>query len=130
MVKTGEIDTGGIAIKNVVKGTLLSMVATIILLFIYAIMLTYTNINESTIPIITIIITAISILAGSAITTLHIRKNGAINGGLVGIIYIFSLYIISSIITGNFAVTSYSVIMIAVSIISGIIGGIIGVNRK
>ena len=49
---------------------------------------------------------------------------------ILGIIYMFSLYIISSIITGNFAVTSYSIIMIAVSIISGIIGGIIGVNRK
>ena len=130
MVKMGEIDTGGIAIKNVIKGTLLSMFATIILLFIYAIMLTYTNISESTIPLITIIITAISILAGSAITTLHIRKNGAINGGLVGIIYILSLYLVSSVVTSNFTVNSYSIIMMAISIIAGILGGIIGVNRK
>ena len=130
MVKMGEIDAGGIAIKNVIKGTLLSMFATIILLFIYAIMLTYTNISESTIPLITIIITAISILAGSAITTLHIRKNGAINGGLVGIIYILSLYLVSSVVTSNFTVNSYSIIMMAISIIAGILGGIIGVNRK
>lgn len=130
MVKMGEINEGTIAIKNVIKGTLLSMVTTIILLFIYAIMLTYTNISENTIPLVTIIITAISILAGSAMTALHIRKNGAINGGLVGIIYIVSLYLISSVVTGNFTVNSYSIIMIAVSIIAGIIGGIIGVNRK
>ena len=130
MVKIGEMDTGTIAIKDIIKGTLLSMLATIILLFVYAIMLTYTNISESTIPVVTIIITAISILAGSAITTLHIRKNGAINGGLVGIIYIVSLYLVSSVVTGNFTVNSYSIIMIAISIISGIIGGIIGVNRR
>ncbi len=130
MVKMGEMNTGSIAIKDIIKGTLLSMIATIILLFIYAIMLTYTNISESTIPVVTIIITAISILAGSAITTLHIRKNGAINGGLVGIIYILSLYIISSIVTGNFSVNSYSIIMIAISLIAGMLGGIIGVNRK
>ena len=130
MVKTSEINSNAIAIKDIIKGMLLSMIATIILLFAYAIILTYTNVSESTIPVVTIIITAISILAGSAITTLHIRKNGAINGGLVGIIYIVSLYLVSSVVTGNFTVNSYSIVMIAVSIIAGILGGIIGVNRK
>ena len=85
---------------NILKGVIISIIFTLIFLFVFSIILTYTNISESTIPVVTIIITAISILAGSAITTLHIRKNGAINGGLVGIIYILSLYIISSLVTG------------------------------
>ena len=130
MLKTGEINTDGVAIKNVIKGTFLSIILTVILLLVFAAILTYTNISESTIPIVTIAITAISILIGSQITTIHIKKNGAINGGLVGIIYILSLYIISSLVTKNFAMNSYSIIMIAVSIIAGVLGGIIGVNRK
>lgn len=130
MVKKGEIGTREMAIKDVLKGIIISILTTAILLSVYAIILTYTSVNENTIPVITIIITAISILLGSAITTLHIRKNGAMNGGLVGIIYIFAIYILSSVITGNFSVNNYSIAMIVISIIAGITGGIIGVNRK
>ena len=77
-----------------------------------------------------IIITGISILIGSQITTSSIKKNGILNGILVGAIYIIMLYLLSSAISKNFSLNNYSIIMIATSIIIGGLGGIIGVNRK
>lgn len=114
----------------ILKGIAISFIATLILLFIFSILLTYTSIQESVIPTVIIIITALSILISSEFTTIKIKKNGIINGGIIGFTYIMLLYIISSIVKGNFSFNMYSIIMIIVSILAGMLGGIIGVNQR
>ena len=89
-------------IKNILIGTVISMLISIILLFKFSAILAYTRVNEHTMPIVVIIITVISILIGSQISVYKINKNGIKNGGLVGLIYILFLYLISSIITRKF----------------------------
>ena len=128
MVKVNENNPNSIV--RILKGSIISIIVSLVLLIIYAALLTYTNINENTMPTVIIIVTALSMLIGSQITTSKIRKNGIFNGALVGIIYILFLYLISSIVTKKFSLNSYSIIMISTSIIIGGIGGIIGVNRK
>ena len=115
-------------IIRILKGSVTSILLTIILLFIFAIILTYTNLQENIMPAVVIIITAISILIGSSISTLKIKKNGLLNGAMVGIIYILSIYLISSIIGMDFSCNTNSIIMMVVGIVAGMIGGIIGVN--
>lgn len=128
MVKVNENSSSSMV--RILKGSAISIVVTLVLLIIFSAILTYTNINESTMPTVIIIATALSILIGSQITTTRIKKNGILNGALVGVIYIAFLYIISSIITKNFSLNNYSIIMMATSILIGGLGGIIGVNRK
>ncbi len=110
------------------KGLIISVISTLLLLFIFAILLTYTNIQENAIAPVMLVITGISILIGSTISMLKIKKNGLIMGGAVGLIYILALYIISSLVEVGFALNVKSVIMIIISIIAGMIGGIVGVN--
>lgn len=124
------METSSNSIIKILKGSAISVVATLILLIVFALLLTYTNINESTMPTVVIVITGLSILIGSQIATRNIKKNGIINGVLVGIIYIACIYIISSIVTKNFSLNNYAIIMIATSVLVGGLGGIIGVNRK
>lgn len=115
---------------RIIKGSILSIILTMICLLIFSLILAYTNIPEKTmIPVITAV-TAISILAGSIISVSKIEKKGIINGALVGLIYILTIYIISSIAKGNFGITINSIILIASAIIAGMLGGIIGVNIK
>lgn len=118
------------SIMKILKGSVISIIISMILLSIFAILLTYTNINENTMPTVIIIITAFSILIGSQISTRSIKKNGIINGILVGAIYVAFLYLLSSIVSKNFSMNNNSIIMIATSIAIGGLGGIIGVNRK
>ena len=115
---------------NIIKGVFIAFVTTLILLILYAIILTYTNVSEQTISPVVIVITGISILIGSTIGNHKIQKNGLLNGACVGLIYIITIYLISSILSGNFGLNVASIIMIAVSIIFGILGGIIAVNQK
>ena len=63
-------------IIRIIKGSVFSILITLILLFIYAILLTSTNIPESTMSVVVITITGISILIGSSISSFKIKKRG------------------------------------------------------
>lgn len=115
---------------QIVKGIGISIIITLILLFVFSLLLTYTNISENTIPAVVIVITGISILIGSSIINLKIKKNGIINGAIIGGSYILILYVISSILSGSYALTVPAIIMIIVGLVTGMLGGIIGVNLK
>ena len=113
---------------RVTKGVIISVLTTLVLLFLFSAILTFTNVQESTIKPVIIVISIISLLIGSSISTLKISKKGIINGGIVGIVYILIIYILSSIVGGTFNLNIESVVMISLSILAGMIGGIIGVN--
>lgn len=129
MVKVSENMNENNIIK-ILKGSAISIIITLIGLLIYSIILSYTSVAETTMPVTIIIISAISILIGSTLSTSNIKKNGIINGMLVGLIYITVIYLLSSIVTGNFLLNITSIIMIITSVLTGTLGGIIGVNKK
>lgn len=113
---------------RIIKGSIFAIIISFILLLIFAMLLCYTNLSENTIKPVVLVITGISILIGSMISTRKIRKNGLLNGSLVGFIYIVILYLVSSLFLAGFLLTFNSFIMLLVGIVTGIIGGIIGVN--
>ena len=92
---------------KILKGLFISFCITLIGILIFSIVLTYSNISETTVPIVIIAISFVSILIGSTISTRKISKNGMVNGGIIGGIYI---------------------IMIILGILAGLIGGILGIN--
>ena len=110
------------------KGILISLLVTLLVIFIFSILLVYTNISERVIPIVIIIMTFISILIGSIISMRKVSNNGMINGAIIGGTYVMLLYLISSTLNTGFSINVYTIIMIIAGIISGLIGGIIGVN--
>ncbi|MEI3392358.1 MAG: TIGR04086 family membrane protein [Clostridia bacterium] len=125
-----EIFENNKPIISIIKGTAISFLATIIALTVFAVLLTYTDLSENTVKPVIITITGISILIGSSIGTRKIRKNGLITGGIIGALYILIIYIISSAINTNFALSLGSAIMMGIGLIGGVLGGIIGVNTK
>ena len=117
-------------IKRIIIGVGISLLASFIFLLIYASILSFTDVPESSIAPVVITITGISILIGSIIGSRKITKNGIINGAMVGLVYILIIYLISSLLNGNFALNLQSIIMIVVAILCGVVGGIIGVNKS
>ncbi len=116
----------GIILTNVI----ISYVITLILYMVYALVLEYTNVPESTIPILTTVIGMISVFIGSSLAVMKIKEKGLINGAIVGLIYILFVYLLSSILSTGFGLNGYSLSIIAFYIIFGMIGGIIGVNIR
>lgn len=114
----------------IIKGTVISIIFTMIFLLIFSLLLTYTNISETFISPVIIVITATSIFIGSSMGSIKMKKNGLLNGALIGGIYLISIYLLSGIINQNFALNMQSIIIIIAGMICGMFGGIIGVNKK
>lgn len=115
-------------VMAVVKGCLFAIVLSIILLTIYALLLANTSISENTMMPVVLTITGISILIGGTISSRKMKKNGLIYGGVVGLVYVITLYLASSISMVGFSLSANSFIMLGVGVLAGVIGGIIGVN--
>lgn len=114
---------------QILKGIGISLITTLVFLVIFALILTYTQVEEKTINPVIIVITALSILIGSSIVNIKIKKNGLINGAIIGGAYMLIIYLISTILNWKFGLNAQSIIMIVVGVIFGILGGILGVNN-
>ena len=117
-------------IKNIIKGVGIALLFTLICLLIFSAVLTYTNVSEEWIQPVIIVLTGISILIGSSLGSLKLKKNGIMTGAIIGGIYFLILYMISGLISMNFSINTQMLITICVGIVFGILGGIIGVNKK
>ncbi len=116
---------------SILKGTVISIIFTLICLTIFALLLVNTNMSENLIQPVIIGVTVISIMIGSFWANRKMSKNGIINGCIVGLLYVLIIYVISSIANGmNFSLNIGSIVMIILGIMGGAIGGIIGVNIR
>ena len=113
---------------RLLKGLGIALLASLMGIFIFSIILMYTNLSEATIPIVIIVISFISILLGATISTRKISQRGMLSGGIIGGTYVALLYLTSSIVGPGFTMNMYTVIMLIAGVIAGLIGGILGVN--
>ena len=108
-------------IIRILKGSILSIAITIIALIIFALVLAYTNMPETAITPVVITIAGTSILVGSMISSIKMKKQGLVNGSLVGLIYILIIYLLSSTIDKDFSLNASSAIMCLTCILTGAI---------
>jgi putative membrane protein (TIGR04086 family) len=117
-------------LKSILRGIIISYIITIPTFIIFAFILSYTNFPEKYILPAVVITTAISILMAGSSVTRNVSNKGWLNGGVVGFIYMFVLYIASSIVYGNFSIDRYVMTMGIMGALIGAIGGIVGINFK
>lgn len=120
--------TKGKQILLILKGVVIGYAITIVLTLIYAALLAYTDINESTIPTFMFVISIISVFIASSIIVIKTKEKGLKNGGLIGFTYILLIYILGSITGKGFEMTGYVIVTMIFNILLGMIGGVIGVN--
>lgn len=118
------------SIKCIFIGIIISVITTIILLLLLSAVLTYTSIGENIIQPAIIVITGVSILLGSSVSNYKIKRRGILNGAIIGGTYLLTIYLLSSLINRVYCLNTASVITIVIGIGLGILGGIIGVNKK
>ena len=114
--------------KNFFKCLGLSIIVSLILIGILSLIMSNTNINDNLLNPFIIGIVTFSILIGGFYMAKNKKEKGIVFGSLLGIAYILSLYILSSIVLLDFSLTINSLIFICLGILGGAIGGILGVN--
>ncbi len=110
------------------KGVIYAYIITIPFLIAFALILTYTDFPEKYIAPAVIITTIGSILFTSLTSAKNIKTKAWLNGSLIGFFYMLILYFVSSIVFKNFSLDKYVLTMVLIGVLSGAIGGILGVS--
>ena len=116
--------------KSVLKGILAAYIITIPAFMLFALILSNTDFPQKLISPAVVITTIISVLTAGSVSTKGLKNRGWLNGSIVGFIYMLILYIISSLVFKNFSIDKYVVTMSLIGILTGAIGGIVGINIK
>ena len=115
---------------HILKGLGYACITTLIVLLIYNLLLTYTNVSADSVSIVTSFITTVSAAFGGFYACKHIQEKGLIYGFIVGVSYIILLIIMFYLAKENYLfdiTVLYKAILVSVA---GGIGGVLGVNFK
>lgn len=117
-------------IVTIIKGILVSYLFTLPMFAVFAYFLTFVDFPQKYLSTAVIITTLLSIVIAGWISTRNVRSKGWLNGGIVGIIYMLILYLLSSIVYREFTLNSHVLILLAIGVLTGSIGGILGINLR
>ncbi len=115
---------------SVAKGALVAVCVSLVLVLMFAFLLKFTNIPESTIKPVNQVIKGISILIGVFVGLRKSKELGLVSGLLIGFIYTIVAFVVFSILGGVFAFDLTFLSDILFGAVMGAICGIICVNLK
>lgn len=115
---------------SVFKGILAAYIITIPAFMLFALILANTDFPQKLISPAVVVTTIISVLTAGSVSTKGLKNKGWLNGSIVGFIYMLILYIFSSLIFKNFTIDKYVATMSVIGVLTGAIGGIVGINIK
>lgn len=126
------VDGGGVssAALGFLKGVLIAALITLVIFSLAALILSYTPLPESAIPYITFGTQIIGSLISGFIPAKRAGTKGLLTGGLSALIYMLIIWLVSSLASDGFYMGSHILTMFLVSLASGALGGIMGVNFK
>lgn len=107
-----------------------SLIITVILMLIIAAIITYTSVSDSIMPLLTSVIMVISIAYSGLLSATKVRKRGLMHGLITGAIYIMLVLFLSWVLARDFSINKFTIIKAIIGVISGGVGGMIGVNLK
>ena len=117
-------------ILGLVMGVVIAYAITAIVFIATAIGITYTSLQEGTVPAIVMITCVVAVMVAGFDASRKADKNGWIWGMAAGGLYALILICIITWISGGFVMDGRKIILALLSIVGGGIGGVIGINFK
>ena len=117
-------------LKHMTVGVLMAYAITSIAFLGYALLITYTDLSESNLPMVVAITTLLSVLVAGFDAARGAQKRGWIWGMAAGGVYVLIMVIIMVTLLPTFAVDSRTFTTILIGIAGGGLGGMLGINLK
>ncbi len=127
-----EVNDTGIAsgIIFMLKTVLFSYLVSVVLLFLVSILATFQAFSDQLIAIIANSVTALGVFLCGFMSGRHFASRGLIFGAISGIIYALLLLIIGNIASGTMSFGAEALTALAIGILCGAVGGIVGINTR
>ncbi len=117
-------------IVTTLKMVFLAMLVTAVALLVLSAFTTYGPISDAAAAGCVTAATVISIFAAGFFVARRGRTRGWLAGGFSGIIYVFIMLILGSIMFGGFSLGGEFLKTLALGVVSGALGGIFGANFR
>lgn len=117
------------SIFNILKGVLFSLIFSVVLVLLLAVIAKYTDVSEKVILIINQIIKVVAVLLGILIGFKG-QKGGLLIGAIFGLLYTLLSFAIFSLISGELDFSQISIYDFLIGIGTGAVSGILTVNLK
>lgn len=127
-IATGEVK--GMLFKAIIKGALLALSISLILICIFAFMLRFIDIPISAIEPINQVIKFGSIILGVFVSLKKVKEMGLITGFIIGVLFTLLAFVVFSLLNGGFCFETSLINDILFGGIAGGIAGIVAVNFK
>lgn len=112
------------------KGILISYILTMIVFIIFALLITYTDLNEKHIGTVIRVTTALVCILSGLITAGSANKGGLIWGIISGMCYVAIMCGVGFALIPDYGLTSKLIVSLMLAIAGGGLGGVIGINLK
>lgn len=110
------------------EGVIRGFFLTLVLLIIYAIMITYGDRGESFKNVALLVISMISVVYACIYSSKKIGKKGYVVGLCVSFLYMLIIYIVSIATGGSPKLTEANLIRLALCMFVGLLSGMLGIN--
>lgn len=115
-------------LKFWIKGIVLAITITIVLLIIVTMLLRFTSLRENKLPLINNLIMIISISIAGGYMAINIKEKGWLKGALIGLGYYFVLLILNIMFIKPVTFDLFTIWNFLIAVTTGAIGGMIGIN--
>ena len=123
-------EDGNIDFMYTLKGTAFAFVISIVLLFLCAVLMTYSPIPDNAAKAVTVIVSAISIFISGFMVSKKSKRQGWLSGAIAGLTYTILMYLFGSLVMLDFSVKLSTVLIGVMAFIIGAVGGIVGINTS
>lgn len=120
----------GISFMVIIKGVLFAFIISLIMFALTALAVSFGDMSDWIINVIIIAVSVISILVAGMFASKNAKSKGFLYGGAIGFLYMLVLYFIGALAFDRFGIDLRVLTMLVIGVVSGALGGIIGINLK
>ena len=118
------------SIKKIFTGTLLSLLISLILVCVLAVVVYFSNITDRTVSAVIFAVSCLSVFLGALILAKNVENRGLLNGLLLAGAYFSILFVVSLIANGTVSTSTGNILRLLSILASGSLGGVLGINTK
>jgi len=110
------------------EGVLRGFIITVVLLLLFAVLMSFVDISEKISSVFYLVTTLISIMYGSLFAVKKVQRKGWLIGILVALLYMIVLYLVS-VISGNIYVVGVNRLeRLGLAVVVGTLSGMLAIN--
>jgi putative membrane protein (TIGR04086 family) len=117
-------------IKHLTIGVLMAYAITAIVFLGYAMLITYTNVSERSLPTVVAITTVLSVMVAGFDAARAAESRGWLWGMAAGFVYVLIMAILMAVLIPDFSIGIRTVMVLLLGIAGGGLGGIFGINMR